>query len=137
MLLMCFSQVTSIMLCMLLEYKLQRNLSLFACRDHDYELVLKSVFDKRIHQVKINGNLLTEIKYKIAPALKNNINDIEIDRLLNFGVVELQKSIVRGDFSEYIELSVTFMDGDVNNKLKIRASGAMDQARCLTRAIYI
>ena len=49
---------------------------------------------------------------------------------------ELQKKIVRDDYRELIELSIIFLGGDKEKKLKIRPLGAMHQARLMARAIY-
>ena len=49
---------------------------------------------------------------------------------------ELQKKIVRDNYRELIELSIIFLGGDKEKKLKIRPPGAMHQARWMARAIY-
>jgi hypothetical protein len=43
---------------------------------------------------------------------------------------------VRDDYRELIELSLKYLGGDHENKLKIRPPGAMHQARWMARAIY-
>ena len=49
---------------------------------------------------------------------------------------ELQKNIVTDDYRELIELSIIFLGGDKEKKLKIRPPGAMHQARWMALAIY-
>jgi len=48
--------------------------------------------------------------------------------------MNIQKSIVRDDYRELIELSIMFL-GDGDNNLK-RPPGAIHQARWIARAIY-
>ena len=68
--------------------------------------------------------------------MKQHNNDCEIDQLVIFYNCELQKKIVRDDHHELIELSIIFLGGDEEKKLKIRPPGAMHQARWMARAIY-
>ena len=68
--------------------------------------------------------------------MKQHYNDCEIDQLVMFYNCELQKKIVRDDYRELIELSIIFLGGDKEKKLKIRPPGAMHQARWMARAIY-
>ena len=49
---------------------------------------------------------------------------------------ELEKKIVRDEYRKLIELSIIFLGGDKEKKLKIRPPGAMPQARWMARAIY-
>ena len=49
---------------------------------------------------------------------------------------ELQKKIVRDDYHELNELSIIFLGGDKEKKLKIRPPGAMHQVRWMAQAIY-
>ena len=60
----------------------------------------------------------------------------EIYQLVMFYNCELLKNIVRDDYRELIDLSVIFLGGDEEKKLKIRPPGAMHQARWMARAIY-
>ena len=57
--------------------------------------------------------------------MKQHYNDCEIDQLVMLYNYELQKKIVRDDYHELIELSVIFLGGDKEKKLKIRPPGAM------------
>ena len=68
--------------------------------------------------------------------VKQHYNDCEIDQLVMFYNCELQKTIVRDDYRELIELSIIFWGGDKEKKLKIRPPGAIHQARWMSRAIY-
>lgn len=135
--------------CALLEQKLERELLLFACRHHVYELVLKSVFEAKIPQVtkspdiplfkklRDNWNNIDSTNIQTCPEfVKQHISDGEIDQLVVFYKHELQKSIVRDDYRELIELSIMFLGGDGDKNLKIRPPGAMHQARWMARAIY-
>lgn len=135
--------------CVLLEQKLGKELLLFACRHHVYELVLKSVFESKIHQVTSSPDIplfkkLRENWKNIDPNaieictdfVKQSLCHETIHGLVTFFYNELQKSIIRDDYRELIELAIIFLGGDSNNKIKIRPPGAMHQARWMARAIY-
>ena len=134
---------------MLLEQKLNRDMLIFACRHHIYELVLKSVFEVKISQVTTNPDIPLFKKFRdnwksVDPdkiqcykeKLALHLTVSEIDNLLELYRTELTKEIVRDDFRELIELSVIFLGGDTKRKFKIRTPGAMHQARWMARAIY-
>ena len=61
--------------------------------------------------------------------VKHHYNDCEIDQLVMFYTCELQKKIVRDDYHELIELSIIFLGGDEEKKLKIRPPSAMHQVQ--------
>ena len=67
--------------------------------------------------------------------VKQHYNDCEIDQLVMFYNCELQKKIVRDDYRELIELSIIFLGGDKEKKLKIRPPVAMHQVVWMARAI--
>ena len=133
----------------LLEQRLERDLLLFACRHQIYELVIKSVFAAKIQQVTNSPDIPLFKKFRdncsnidstniqiYLNFVKQHCNDCEIDQLVMFYNCELQKKIVRDDYRELIELSIIFLGGDKEKKLKIRPSGTMHQARWMARAIY-
>lgn len=135
--------------CALLEQRLERELLLFACRHHVYELVLKSVFEAKIPQVtkspdiplfkkfRDNWNTIDSTLIETCPEfVAKEISDEEIHNLLVFYRQELDKSIVRDDYRELVELSVIFLGGDNDKRYKIKPPGAMHQARWMARAIY-
>ncbi|XP_074108448.1 uncharacterized protein LOC141533454 [Cotesia typhae] len=135
--------------CAILEQTLERKLLLFACRHHIYELVLKAVFETKVKH--ITSSLDIPIFKKLRDNWKNiNTDNIEsplnfveahiaktnITSLLTFYKTELEKSFVRDDYRELVELCVVFLGGDTENKLKLRPPGALHQARWMARAIY-
>jgi hypothetical protein len=135
--------------CILLEQKLDRELVIFACRHHVYELVLKSVFEIKISQVTTSPDIPLFKKFRenwknVDPNMIQGYREkvemyfttSEIEALLTFYHGELTKKIVRDDYRELIELSVIFLNGDPDRKLKIRPPGAMHQVRWMARAIY-
>lgn len=134
--------------CVLLEQKLSREMLIFACRHHVYELVLKGVFEAKISQVTTSPDISLFKKFRenwknIDPEKIQScteklscINDSEIDQLIAFYRTELTKEIARDDYRELIELSIIFLGGDAEKKFKIRPPGAMHQARWMARAIY-
>jgi len=135
--------------CILLEQKLDRELLIFACRHHVYELVLKSVFEVKISQITTSPDIPLFKKFKEnwknvdtnkIQVYRENVEIYftthEIEALLKFYYAELTKKIIRDDYRELIELSVIFLNGDPDRKLNIRPPGAMHQARWMARAIY-
>lgn len=135
--------------CVLLEQKLERELLLFACRHHVYELVLKCVFETKIPQVTNSPDIPMFKKFRdnwksINPDAIQSYTDfvtqhfcnVMIEELLTFYKKELLKTIVRDDYRELIELSIIFLGGDNEKKFKIKPPGAMHQARWMARAIY-
>ena len=78
----------------------------------------------------------TNIQNLIYLDFVKHYNDCEIDQLVMFYNCELQKKIVRDDYRELIELSIIFLGGDKEKKMKIRPPGAMHHARWMARAIY-
>ena len=108
--------------CVLLEQRLERELLLFACRHHIYELVLKSVFEANIQQVTNSPDIPLFIKFRdnwsnidstniqiYLDFVKQHYNDCEINQLVMFYNCELQKKIVIDDYHEQIELSIIFL----------------------------
>lgn len=134
--------------CILLEQKFNREMLIFACRHHIYELVLKGVFEAKINQVTNNPDIPLFKKFRdnwknIDPEKIQNPSEIisclnvsEVERLLEFYRAELTKNIVRDDYRELIELSIIFLGGDTERKFKIRPPSAIHQARRMARAIY-
>ncbi|CAH1647379.1 unnamed protein product [Spodoptera littoralis] len=137
--------------CVLLEQKFNREMLIFGCRHHIYELVLKGVFEDKISQVTNNPDIPLFKKFRdnwknIDPEKIQNPTEIisclnvsEVKSLLEFYRTELTKNIVRDDYryrDELIELSIIFLGGDTEKKFKIRPPGAMHQARWMARALY-
>ncbi|GBP51731.1 hypothetical protein EVAR_96283_1 [Eumeta japonica] len=135
--------------CAILEQTLERELLLFACRHHIYELVLKAVFETKVKQItsspdipifkKLRDNWKNINTDNIEPPLnfvKAHIAETKITSLLTFYKTELEKPFIRNDYRELVELCVVFLGGDTENKLKLRPPGALHQARWMARAIY-
>lgn len=134
--------------CVLLEQKLNREMFIFTCRHHVYELVLKGVFEAKISQITTSPDIPLFKKFRenwknVDPEKIQSyteklscLNVSEIDKLLEFYRTELTKKIARDDYRELIELSIIFLGGDTEQKFKIRPPSAMHQARWMARAIY-
>lgn len=135
--------------CVLLEQKLERELLLFACRHHMYELVLKCVFESKIQQITSSPDIPLFKKFRdnwkninataietCTDFVKKYFRETEINELIDYYKKELLKSIIRDDYRELIELCIVFLGGDNEKKFKIRPPGAMHQARWMARAIY-
>ncbi|GBO06296.1 hypothetical protein AVEN_10238-1 [Araneus ventricosus] len=118
-----------------------------SCRRRVYELVLKAIFEVKLKQVTTSPDIPLFKKLKdnwknIDPTKIQCYRELfrtvpELENLLDFYRVELKNIIVKDDYRELIELSIVFLGGDAEKKkLKIRAPGAMHQARWMARAIY-
>lgn len=135
--------------CAVLEQTLERELLLFACRHHVYELVLKTVFETKIKQITKSPDIpifknfrdnwknidSSDIELSLD-FVKDHIAETNITSLLLFYKAELEKGFIRDDYRELVELCVVFLGGDTEKKLKLRPPGAMHQARWMAKAIY-
>lgn len=75
--------------CVLLEQKLERELVLFDCHHHLYELVLKCVFETKIHQITSTPDITMFKKFRdnwktINPAAIETYTDIVIQQYKNY-----------------------------------------------------
>lgn len=137
--------------CALLEKSLGRDLVLFACRHHIYELVLKSVFEAKIKQnvrspeiplfkktrdnwKNIDSNKID--RFRFIDFVRKHIPDEQILSILRYYKAALGKTFIREDYRELVELCVVFLNGDPEKKIKIKPPGALHQARWMARAIY-
>ena len=99
----------------------------------------KSEFESKIHQgspdillfqmfrdnwKNINPNAIETC----TDFAKQHICDAIINGLVTFFNHELQKSTIRDDYRELIELYIIFLGGDNKSKIKIRRPGAIQQA---------
>lgn len=134
---------------MLLEQKLERELLIFGCRHHIYELVLRTVFEAIIQHVASSPDIPLFNKFRknwknIDPGnfelCTNSVTvhwtEYEVNTLLDYYRSEILKKDLRHDYRELVELSIIFLGGDKNKTLKIRPPGPMHQARWMSRALY-
>lgn len=136
--------------CVLLEQKLDRELLVFACRHHVFELVLKSVFEAKIPNVSTSPDITLFKSFKdnwktVNPnqvqsgekLVKKHFKDSEVAELIDFYKSKLLENIIRDDYRELIELSILYLGGDFERKgPKIRPPGAIHRARWMARALY-
>lgn len=135
--------------CAILEQTLERELLLFACRHHIYELVLKSAFEIKIKQITTSPDVPIFKKFRdnwkdidssaielSLDSIKEDVGEAKITSLVTFYKAQLNKNFIRDDYRELVELCVVFLGGDAEKKLKLRSPGAMHQARWMARAIY-
>ncbi|GBM06118.1 hypothetical protein AVEN_265176-1 [Araneus ventricosus] len=117
--------------CALLKQTFCREMLFFACRHHVHELVLKAVFDVKIKHVTTSPDIplfkklkdnwkkidLTKIKcYRETMELFRTVPELE--NLFDFYRAELKNVMVRDNYRELIELSIVFLGGDEEKKLK-------------------
>lgn len=135
--------------CVLLEQILERELLLFSCRHHVYELVLKSVFETKIKQVTSSPDIPIFKKFRdnwknintnkidlCLDFVNERVSETQVTSLLLYYKTKLNNTFIRGDYRELVELCVVFLGGDLEQKIKIKPPGAMHQARWMARAIY-
>lgn len=135
--------------CVLLEQKLGRDLLYLPYRHHIYEIILRGVFETVLPHTTTSPDIpqkfrnnwnkidITVITSGIADDLEccTALEDVRND-ILHFCRAMLQNKFQRDDYKELLELSIIFLNGNLDNKFKIRPPGAMHQARWMSRAIY-
>ena len=57
--------------------------------------------------------------------VEEHFSESEIKELLDFNKSELQKPMMRDDYHDLVELSIIFLVGDTEMRLKIHPPGAM------------
>jgi len=132
----------------ILEQTFGRELLLFPCRHHIYELVLKAVFESKIKQITSNPDIPMFKKFREnwkntdASNIETSLNfvkqrtvETDIQTLVIFYNAELDKGYVRDDYRELVELCVLFLGGDTEEKLKLRPPGAMHQAHWMALSL--
>nr|CAH7757043.1 unnamed protein product [Callosobruchus chinensis] len=125
--------------CVLLEQKLERDILVFGCRHHMYELVLKSVFELKMKQVtsspdiplfknfRENWNSIDPSKIECYRGkIESFLNADEIEKLADLYRSELNGVIARHDYRELIELSIIFLGGDEKKQFKVRPPSSLD-----------
>ncbi|XP_029346464.1 uncharacterized protein LOC115034269 [Acyrthosiphon pisum] len=136
--------------CVLLEQKLERDLLYLPCRHHIYEIILRGVFESVLPHTTTSPDIPLFKKFRNnwnkidITNITSGIDDLECctaledvrNDILHFCRAMLQNKCYRDDYKELLELSITFLNGDLDNKFKIRPPGAMHQARWMSRAIY-
>lgn len=136
--------------CILLEQKLEKDLLYLPCRHHIYELILRGVFEAVLphttsspdiplfKKFRKNWNKIDVINMTSGIDNLECCNTLEETRndILHFCRATLQNKCYRNDYKELLELSIIFLNGNVDKKLKIHPPGAMHQARWMSRAIY-
>lgn len=84
--------------CAILEQNLERELLLFACRHHVYELVLKAVFETKVKHITSSPDI--PIFKKLTDNWKN-INTDSIESPLNFVKAYIAKTNITSLLSFY------------------------------------
>ena len=116
-----------------------RDLLYLLCRHHIYEIILRGVFET------VLPHTTTSPYIPLFKKFRNNWNKIDIrnitsgiddlecctaledvrNDILHFCRAMLQNKCYRDDYKELLELSITFLNGNLNNKFKIRPPGAI------------
>ena len=131
--------------CVLLEKQLLH----LPCRHHIYELVLKTVFEKKLPHITTpdvplfkkfksfwnNINLKNITSGMDHERCRNSIQPVAKE-IMTFVSKELTKTIIRDDYREFVELTEYFITADRDKIVTVRPPGAMHHARWMSLAIY-
>ncbi|XP_043476309.1 uncharacterized protein LOC122507578 [Leptopilina heterotoma] len=133
--------------CIILDDFLDRKPLRFACRHHICEILLKDVFEKKYGKSNAPETLIFnrfadmwhnieqgQFNYGIDDQIvTSKISDDECAEIKQFCRNQLQKSQIRGDYKELLELTITFLGENVG---PFRTCGATSHARFMSKAIY-
>ncbi|KAE9531874.1 hypothetical protein AGLY_010076 [Aphis glycines] len=135
--------------CVLLERLLKKELFYLPCRHHIYEIILRSIFDKKLNistgkdvpifkRFQHSWNKID--KYDFSPGIldekiKGIINP-HLTRVLEFVKEHLKILQPRNDYKELLELTMIFLGDKPNNTIFFHTPGAIHHARWMAKAIY-
>lgn len=135
--------------CLFLQDELGRELVHFACRHHVYEIVLREAYEAKFGKDKQpDVRLFQDFKKQwknvdptkfesgmVDEYVRNKIG-ADADRVLKFCLQELQKTQIRGDYKEFLEVVVLFL-GQTPPKFngKISKPTAISHARWMAKGI--
>lgn len=124
-----------------------RNLINLACRHHTYEIILKNVFEKKMgpssapeppifnrfanrwHEFK-NNEFKSGYDDEIV---KSKISKDDCKLMKDFCCKQLERTQIRSDYRELLELTIKFLGGDGGD---FKTCGATSNARFMSKAIY-
>lgn len=136
--------------CVLLEQKLDRNILLFACRHHMYEIVLQSVFlesklfvmsgpdiplFKKFQKNWPNIDKSNFSTFKNDLGVHNKLKNVALE-VLFFAENKIKDELPRNDYKELLELIIIFLGGTPPNGIYFRQPGAYHMARWMAKSIY-
>jgi hypothetical protein len=152
---MCFDTTVSntgchIGACTLIEGKLGKDLLHFACRHHVMELLAGAAFGVSVtttsgpyvvlfKRFQSKWSTIDHSKYStvVDDEELSAIIDPLKEEILKFASHQLlQTNIVRGDYREFVELSMIFLGVSPPRGTHFRAPGAMHHARWMSKVIY-
>lgn len=135
--------------CVILEQELGKDLLYLPCRHHIYEIVLKSVFEKRnlsssgptlsiFQKFKGSWAMINQENFKFGvddEKVSQHISVFELEDLATFFRQYLKIKQPRADYKELLELSLIFL-GEHDRNYKFKSPGAYHHARWMAKAIY-
>lgn len=133
--------------CTLLQNKLDRKLIKLACRHHMHEIVLKHVFEAKhsatsgpevpiFNRFAADWENFDHTSFKSGledPIVRSKINEDECEAIIIFCNQELQKTQIRADYKELLQLTKAFLGGDCES---FRTCGPTSHARFMGKGIY-
>lgn len=135
--------------CRFVEEGIGRELVHFACRHHVYEIVLRQAFEVKFGkdkqpEVRLFQDFKKQWKDVDPTKFKSGMEDeyvrskigADADKVLLFCLEQLEKSQIREDYKEFLELVVLFL-GHTPPKFngKLRKIGPISHARWMAKAI--
>ena len=134
--------------CVLIEQVLPKDLLYLACRHHIFELLAQTAFSTTkgstaAPEVLLFKRFQAQSKFLdttlFATIVTNeDFADVVIDQsLFTWAETSLKKKIdLRGDYREFIELSLIFMGATPARGIYFLAPGALHHARRMSKLIY-
>lgn len=134
----------------LLEHLLERQILYFPCRHHIYEVILRSVFDKKMPPTT-GPDVAIFKRFKQAwsefdlTKCKSSTDDEEVTQFLTNDCISHIKSFVekqleisqpRDDYKELLQLTLIFIGCNSSREIKLHPPGALHHARWMSKAIY-
>jgi hypothetical protein len=123
----------------LIENILEKNLLYFACRHHIYEIILRSVFEKKMG--KTTGPTVLMFKkfqnawpkinvHNFRSGIENekvmrHLNQGDISRILDFVRNTLSEQQPREDYREILELTAIFLGETPSRGISFRVPGTL------------
>lgn len=133
-----------------LERLLQTNILYLPCRHHIFELILRSVFEKKLPtttgpNVPLFKNFqevwgeIDKTRFKSGledPQVRRLLTPEHIKRISSFVYKALTEIQPRDDYKEFLELTLIFLGEVPSDKVTFRYPGAFHHARWMSKAIY-
>lgn len=134
----------------LLEQLLKTNMLFLPCRHHIFELVLRSVFEKKLpgttgpnvplfQKFRNSWQNIDQTRYKTGiedQVVQRLLTSEQIERISAFAQDALRNLQPRDDYKELLQLTLIFLGVVSLRNISFRFPGAFHHARWMAKAIY-